>query len=133
LFATGAKIWSTRFFPTFLIWSSNALLLERPQAASEAIAMKRFCGASLRYSASARAPMGAEVLARKKRGTKSSAVRRPSPLPCEMNTAFHSSSFGSIAAASDETMTPVRMRQLSRSTSSCDFLTHCAGSPCVSV
>src|SRR3981189_836899 len=49
-----------------------------------------------------------------------------------MNTAFHSSSFGSIAAASEDTMTPVRMRQPSRSTSSCDLRTAAAGSPAVS-
>ena len=37
-----------------------------------------------------------------------------------------------MAAASEETMTPVRMRQLSRSTSSWHLRTHIAGSPCVS-
>ena len=55
--------------------------------------------------------MGPEVLARKKFGTKLSAVRRPSPLSDEMKIEFHSASLGTMASASDESVMPVKRRQ----------------------
>ena len=72
------------------------------------------------------------MLARKKFGTKDSAVRRPSPLSEETKIAFHSSSFGTTARASEERVIPVKMLQPSRSTISCALRTASAGLPPVS-
>src|SRR5437764_5624967 len=73
--------------------------------------------------------MGAEMLARKKLGTKDSAVSRPSPLSEETKIAFHSSSFGTTASASEDSVIPVKMLQPSRSTISCALRTASAGLP----
>src|SRR5437588_2783991 len=76
--------------------------------------------------------MGAEMLARKKLGTKDSAVSRPSPLSEDTKIAFHSSSFGTTASASEDSVIPVKMLQPSRSTISCALRTASAGLPPVS-
>ena len=72
------------------------------------------------------------MLARKKLGTKDSAVSRPSPLSDETKIAFHSSSFGTTASASEDSVMPVKMLQPSRSTISCALRTASAGLPPVS-
>src|SRR5215831_13034527 len=84
------------------------------------------------YNETARAPIGPEMLARKKLGTKLSAVSRPSPLSDEMKMAFHSASFGTMAKASEESVMPVKSRQSCRSTISCALRTQAAGLPAVS-
>src|SRR6516164_8178861 len=85
-----------------------------------------------RKSDTARAPIGAEMLARKKLGTRAPAVSLPSPLSDERKIAFHSSSLGATASASEDRVIPVRMLHLSRSTISCDLRTASAGLPAVS-
>ena len=72
------------------------------------------------------------MLARKKFGTKLSAVSRPSPLSDEMKIEFHSASFGTTASASDDSVMPVNRRQSWRSTISCALRTQLAGLPAVS-
>src|SRR3974377_1053651 len=69
------------------------------------------------------------MLARKKLGTRAPAVSLPSPLSDDRKIAFHSSSLGATASASEDSVIPVRMLHLSRSTISCDLRTASAGLP----
>src|SRR5688572_17921716 len=79
-----------------------------------------------------RAPMGPDVLARKKFGTNFSAVSSPAPLMLDRKNAFHSTSLAETASASDDAMIPVKRFTLWRSTISCALRTQLAGLPCVS-
>src|SRR5687768_2233708 len=79
-----------------------------------------------------RAPIGPDVLARKKFGTNFSAVSSPAPLMLERKKAFHSTSLAETASASDDAMMPVKRFTLWRSTISCALRTQLAGLPCVS-
>ena len=72
------------------------------------------------------------MLARKKFGTRLSAVNRPSPLSDEMKIESHSASLGTTARASDDSVMPVSRRQSRRSTISCALRTQLAGLPAVS-
>src|SRR6185437_4723284 len=72
------------------------------------------------------------MLARKKFGTRLSAVNRPSPLSDEMKIESHSASLGTTASASDDSVMPVNRRQPRRSTISCALRTQLAGLPAVS-
>ena len=76
--------------------------------------------------------MGPEVLARNAFGTQCSAVMEPAPFTEEMNSAFHSASFGMTASASEDAIRPSRMFTRSRSTISCALRRQFAGTPCVS-
>jgi hypothetical protein len=76
--------------------------------------------------------MGPEVLARKKFGTRLSAVSRPSPLSEDMKMAFHSASLGTMASASEDSVMPVNRRQSCLSTISWALRTQVAGLPAVS-